>query len=57
MLKGCKKFVKRKAINNFDAFFNTESIDCFTITYTVLEIILKNKKKIRKKWFYKKPCV
>ena len=35
---------KWKALHDFDAFFNAESIDCFVIliSYTVPEIILKN---------------
>ena len=51
MIKGCKQFFKQKAIHDFDAFFNKESIDCFvfSISYTVPKIIGKNYWKTRKK--------
>ena len=44
MVKGCRKFVKRKTIHDFDAFFNEQSIDyfIFSISDTVPQIIEKN---------------
>ena len=61
MIKGCKQFFKRKAIRDFDAFLNSEFIDCFHFSIFYTEIIqkkkLKKKKKTGKKLFYKKPSI
>ena len=35
MIKGCKKLFKRKAIHDFDAFFNAENIYCFVFRYII----------------------
>ena len=45
MIKRCKKFFEWKAIHDFDAFFNVESIRCFfPISYIFPEIIKKKEK-------------
>ena len=35
MIKGSKNFFKRKALHDFDAFFNSESIDYFVFRYII----------------------
>ena len=51
MINGCKQFFERKAIHDFDAFFNEEFIDFFvsSTSFTVPEMIEKNFQKTRKK--------
>ena len=44
MIKGCGKLFKRKAIHDFDVFFNAKPIDCFvfSVSYKVPEVIKKS---------------
>ena len=44
MIRGCKKLFTWKAIHDFVAFLNAESVDCFvsSISYTISEVIKKN---------------
>ena len=48
-MKWYEKFLKPKEKHNFHVFFNAESIDCFSISYTLPEIIEKNLKENTKK--------
>ena len=55
MINASKNVLKRKAIHDFNAFLNAESIDCFFFRYLIqLLRLLKNYKRTKKKMFHKK---
>ena len=53
MIKGCKRFLKQKAVYDLDVFSNAEPIDCCVFFYISYRFF----RELKKKWFYKKPHI